>query len=283
MSCVPAPMVHKPMMEGGRRYKVLVMGDNIVGKTSIIKQILGEQFSGRHKATIQDMYKRNFMMGDTNILLEIEDTSGLFAFDFPAMVELSLKTVDAVLLVFSVTDKNSYEQLGLLRDIVMQFSCPDMPIVIAGNKCDMDNERKVKRKEAEELIIDDWDNVYMECSAKMNENISQIFQQLISLASNHCLDSSNPLVAVPLGKKKMDRRKSFSVALLQPHMSLSLSPIKNMRRKSKSLQYEPGELQDVMEKTSTNSSRRESMIPNLAKLMKKTCLSKTRAESKDLN
>ena len=57
------------------------------------------------------MYQRMFLMGDKSIMLEIEDTSGMFAYDFPAMVAVSLRCADAVLLVFSVTDQEQWNNL----------------------------------------------------------------------------------------------------------------------------------------------------------------------------
>ena len=91
------------------------------------------------KPTVQEMYQRSFQMGDSLITLEIEDTSGFFAFDFPAMVGVSLRSADAVLIVFSVTDQDSWESLGRLRDIVMEYGRPDIPMVIAGNKAWVDH------------------------------------------------------------------------------------------------------------------------------------------------
>ena len=47
------------------------------------------------KPTVQEMYQRSFQMGDSLITLEIEDTSGMFAYDFPAMVGVSLRSRDS--------------------------------------------------------------------------------------------------------------------------------------------------------------------------------------------
>ena len=57
------------------------------------------------------MYRGEFEVGSTKFTLDIEDTSGTFAWDFPAMVEVSLGHADAVLLVFSVGDRESFEQV----------------------------------------------------------------------------------------------------------------------------------------------------------------------------
>ena len=151
------------------------------------------------KPTVQEMYQRSFHMGDTQVTLEIEDTSGLFAYDFPAMVGVSLRSVDAVLIVFSVTDKESWECLGQLRDIVMEYGRPDIPMVMAGNKAE-EEKRVVTRAAIEELVEGDWDDVYVECSAKTGENISEVFRRLVSQASHTSLDTPLQLVSIMGGK-----------------------------------------------------------------------------------
>ena len=67
------------------------------------------------------MYRGEFEVGSTKFTLDIEDTSGTFAWDFPAMVEVSLGHADAVLLVFSVGDRESFEQVRVGRGDVQVY------------------------------------------------------------------------------------------------------------------------------------------------------------------
>ena len=69
------------------------------------------------------MYRGEFEVGSTKFTLDIEDTSGTFAWDFPAMVEVSLGHADAVLLVFSVGDRESFEQVRVSRADVQVYMC----------------------------------------------------------------------------------------------------------------------------------------------------------------
>ena len=165
---------------GKTAYRVLVMGGSRVGKTAIISQFLYDQFQPKYKATVEEMYRGEFEVGNVKLSLDIEDTSGTFAYDFPAMVDVSIASVDAVILVFSVEDSESFEQVAFLRDMVMKSRGPDMPMVVVGNKTDM--ERKVVKVETEALVQCDWENGYIECSAKLNENIENIFKELLNQA-----------------------------------------------------------------------------------------------------
>ena len=154
-------------------FRVLVMGSSMVGKTSIISQFLYDKFKPEYKATVQDMYRGKFNVDELKFSLDIEDTSGTFAFDFPAMVDVSMAAADAVILVYSVADKESFEMVGELRDMVMKYRGQDMPMVVVGNKTDL--EREMDMVEMEALVQCDWENAYMECSAKENQNIQAVW------------------------------------------------------------------------------------------------------------
>ena len=169
------------MMQEVSVYRVLMMGGNKVGKTSIISQFLYDKFQSGYKPTLEEMYKGDFEIGNRKVSLNIEDMGGSFAFDFPAMVEVSLSSADAVILVYAVDDQESFEQVAILRDLVMKSRGPDIPIVVEGNKIVL--ERKVEEMTIAELVVKcDWENGYVECSAKLNENIEEIFMELFNQA-----------------------------------------------------------------------------------------------------
>ena len=191
-------------------YRVLVMGASKVGKTAIISQFLYDQFPLGYKPTLEEMYKGDFELGNTKLSLHIEDTSGTFAYDFPTMAEVSLSSADVVLLVYAVDDCETFEQVAMLRDLVMKARGPDMPIVVVGNKVDL--ERKVNEKETEGLVECDWENGYIECSAKMNKNIDDIFKEILNQAKNSIGFSSiiQPQIS-QASSLKMKRRQSLPV------------------------------------------------------------------------
>ena len=199
------------LSRGRSNYRLLVMGANRVGKTSIISQFLYDQFNSWYKPTVEEMYRGEFEIGPRKLFLDIEDTSGSFACDFPAMVEVSLNAADAVLLVFAVNDKESFEQVALLRDVVIRCRGSDMPMVVAGNKTDL--ARSVDMVEMEAVVQCDWECGYVECSAKENDNIQAVFMELLSQVrhnadfchnlSNSSSDSSSPV--------SMRRRQSYPV------------------------------------------------------------------------
>ena len=211
-------------------FRVLVMGSNKVGKTSIISQFLYDKFKPEYKATVQEMYRGKFNVENLKLSLDIEDTSGSFAFDFPAMANVSLDAADAVLLVYSVANKKSFEMVGELRDMVMKYRGPDMPMVVVGNKTDL--ERKMDLVEMEALVQCDWENAYVECSAKNNQNIQAVFRELLaqtrsqadivpSISSNNTAPLRRPSLPVIMkggegdqGARRWEGRRGSVAALM---------------------------------------------------------------------
>ena len=92
-------------------YRILVLGSNCVGKTSIITQLLYDRVTVDHTQTLQEMYRGEFNLRGSKIILDIEDTGGSFATEFPAMLELSLSKCHGILLVFSVSDQMTFRAL----------------------------------------------------------------------------------------------------------------------------------------------------------------------------
>ena len=184
--------------------RVLVMGATRVGKTSIITQLLYNKFLPQYKATVEEMYRGTFDVGHTKLCLNIEDTSGTFAFDFPAMLEVSLLAADAVLLVFSVDDVMSLEQVATLREMVMKTRGPAMPVVVVGNKIDL--KRKIDKAETESLVTCNWQNGYVECSSKENSKVQTVFKELLNQVE---IKSCSTVRSSSYSFKAINRRQSM--------------------------------------------------------------------------
>ena len=102
-------------------YRILVLGASQVGKTSIVRQFLYDQFSPVHTETMDDMYRGEFE--DANgltINFDIQDVGGGFVYEFPGMRNVSLASADAFLLVFSLDSAETWTEVEKLRDMVIE-------------------------------------------------------------------------------------------------------------------------------------------------------------------
>ena len=95
-----------------KTFRVLLLGAPGVGKTSLISQLLKKRFSAQYKPTLQEMYSVEMDLGGSPCVLNIEDTGQNFAHEFPAMADVSLRAADGVVLVFSVADPSSFEEVS---------------------------------------------------------------------------------------------------------------------------------------------------------------------------
>ncbi|ETN64842.1 MRAS2 [Anopheles darlingi] len=103
---------------------------------------------------------------------------------FPAMRALSISSADAFILVYDVTDSGTFEEVKAIREQIHEIkSTTAVPIVVVGNKTDLSEEdedlRQVARDTTESLVTVDWENGFVEASAKLNRNVTQIFKELL--------------------------------------------------------------------------------------------------------
>ncbi|XP_041977690.1 ras-related protein Rap-2b [Aricia agestis] len=162
------------------RHKIVVLGAAKVGKSSLITQFLYNTFSPKYKRTIEEMHHGDFNVAGVRLTLDILDTSG--AYEFPAMRVLSMQSADAFILVYDITDAESFAEVRTLRDQIHETKeSTAVPIVVVGNKVDLaeQGERQVEFHTTESVVTVDWENGFVEASAKENINVSQIFKELL--------------------------------------------------------------------------------------------------------
>ncbi|XP_055599313.1 GTP-binding protein Di-Ras2 [Uranotaenia lowii] len=180
-----APKNDENAINSNVRHKIVVMGSAKVGKSSIITQFLYSTFSPKYKRTVEEMHHGHFSVGGVNLTLDILDTSG--SYEFPAMRALSISSADAFILVYDVTDSISFEEVKAIREQIHEIKATTaVPIVVVGNKTDLtdddDDVRQVPQDATESMVTVDWENGFVEASAKLNRNVSQIFKELLAQA-----------------------------------------------------------------------------------------------------
>ncbi|XP_030027210.1 ras-related protein Rap-2b [Manduca sexta] len=162
------------------RHKIVVLGAAKVGKSSLITQFLYGTFSTKYKRTIEEMHHGDFNVSGVRLTLDILDTSG--SYEFPAMRALSMQSADAFILVYDITDANSFTEVRALRDQIHETKqSTAVPIVVVGNKVDLaeTGARQIEFHTTESVVTVDWENGFVEASAKDNINVSQIFKELL--------------------------------------------------------------------------------------------------------
>ncbi|KAJ1174051.1 hypothetical protein NDU88_005875 [Pleurodeles waltl] len=172
-------------------YRMVVLGASRVGKTAIVGRFLNGRFEEQYTPTIEDFHRKVYHIRGDVYQLDILDTSGNHP--FPATRRLSILTGDVFILVFSLDNRESFEEVKRLRNQILEVkSCVKdkakepgaFPMVICGNKSDRaeGHRRQVRLDEAEHLVAGDENGAYLEISAKKNTNVDEMFRVLLGLA-----------------------------------------------------------------------------------------------------
>jgi len=152
--------------------------------------------------TIEDSYQKQCVIDGTVAKLDILDTAGQETFS--AMREQYMRSGEGFLLVFSLSDRRSFEQAVIFhREILRVKDRDEFPVMLVGNKADLDSQRAVSGEEAHSLARQ-LKAPYIECSAKMRMNVDQAFHELVRLVrrfqvlerpdsvnSNHAIDGQS--------------------------------------------------------------------------------------------
>ena len=169
-------------------YKVLLLGDSMVGKTSILSQYTDKKFQEVHIFTVgldyrvKDMELKN---GKT-VKLQIWDTAGQDR--FKAITKNYYKSANGILLIYDITDRKSFENLGewikSIKNSVVNYENKYI-VFLMGAKLDLVNDEKMEREVTEEeakQLCKDFDLVWGgECSSKKftDEQYKEIFKGFI--------------------------------------------------------------------------------------------------------
>lgn len=162
------------------KFKVLIIGDSSVGKTSLLVQHVEGKFTEEVAGTLGIDYRSNVYIRDGHsYTLQIWDTAGQER--FKNVTKAYYRDADAALLVFDVTNEESlrniprwYEQLN--------DQCGRHPgeivTILVGNKCDM-LHHTVDMCQVQDMVSKMGITTYIQTSAKRGERVNEVFDQLL--------------------------------------------------------------------------------------------------------
>nr|XP_035975216.1 ras-related protein R-Ras2 isoform X1 [Halichoerus grypus] len=189
---------------GQEKYRLVVVGGGGVGKSALTIQFIQSYFVTDYDPTIEDSYTKQCVIDDRAARLDkikryvstctlsvvlvgvdqdffpeftVLDTAGQE--EFGAMREQYMRTGEGFLLVFSVTDRGSFEEIyKFQRQILRVKDRDEFPMILIGNKADLDHQRQVTQEEGQQLARQ-LKVTYMEASAKIRMNVDQAFHELV--------------------------------------------------------------------------------------------------------
>ncbi|KAI9497233.1 ras related protein 1b [Zychaea mexicana] len=161
-----------------REYKLVVLGSGGVGKSALTVQFVQSIFVEKYDPTIEDSYRKQVEVDGQQCMLEILDTAGTE--QFTAMRDLYMKNGQGFLLVFSITSMVTLNDLHELREQILRVKdSENVPIVLVGNKCDLEEERMVSREQGMMLSQQWGGKPFYETSARYKINVDEVFFDVV--------------------------------------------------------------------------------------------------------
>jgi len=165
-------------------YKVIVIGDPSVGKTSLLTKFAKNQFEEKYLPTVGvNIVKETIELKDTNatISLMFWDVAGQP--QFYMLHRPYFNGADGMILVFDITRSSTFSNINNWYNSAVKYGLSGIPRILIGNKVDLKDERKIILPMAEHLS-EKLNAPYFETSALTGETVKEVFQKIAELVFN---------------------------------------------------------------------------------------------------
>lgn len=187
------------------KYKLVFLGEQAVGKTSIITRFMYDTFDLNYQATIGiDFLSKTMYLDERTVRLQLWDTAGQER--FRSLIPSYIRDSSVAVVVYDTTNKNSFNNCDKWIEDVRSERGSDVIIMLVGNKTDLADKRQVSTEEGEakaKLL----GVLFVETSAKSNHNIKQMFRKIAESLPGHAA-SDNASQSVDIQVSKTNNKSS---------------------------------------------------------------------------
>ncbi|CAG2251871.1 ras-related protein Rap-2c-like [Mytilus californianus] len=160
-----------------REYKVVVLGSGGVGKSALTVKFVSGTFMEKYDPTIEDFYRKEIEVDSAPSVLEILDTAGTE--QFASMRDLYIKNGQGFVIVYSITSLQTFQDIKTMKEQIQRVKgIDDIPMILVGNKADLDHQREVPSSEGASLSLA-WGCPFTETSAKVTQNVNEVFIEIV--------------------------------------------------------------------------------------------------------
>ncbi|KAL9653143.1 hypothetical protein ABK040_006359 [Willaertia magna] len=161
-------------------FKIIVIGDVGVGKTSLIRRYVDNDFADHYSSSLGvDFKTKEYETKDgTTVKLQLWDFQSLNDNRFATVAKHSYTEAHGIVIVFDITNKDSFEDLEThwLTEIQNQALRPNVCKILVGNKTDL--EKRVIEEGKAKSYGSKYGCDYIETSAKKGVNVSEMFSKI---------------------------------------------------------------------------------------------------------
>ncbi|XP_066585816.1 ras-related protein Rab-21 [Prorops nasuta] len=157
----------------GYNFKIVLLGEGCVGKTSVLLRYVEDKFNDNHLSTVQASFlNKKLNIDGKRVTLSIWDTAGQEIFH--ALGPIYYRMSNGAVLVYDITDQKTFQKVKNWVKELKKMLGNEVCLVIAGNKIDLEKDRNVSIEEAEEYARQ-VGATHFYTSAKLNQNIEELF------------------------------------------------------------------------------------------------------------
>jgi Ras-related protein Rab-7A len=164
-------------------YKICILGDGGVGKTTLVNKFITGLFQDNLKITIGvNFYVKKFDYNEYNITLQLWDLAGEDRFRF--ILPSYLLGAAGAIFMYDITRYSSFKNFFTWMDIFKDCSLKNqnkIPMIMVGGKSDLESKRAVDKEEVFKVVQSNNILDYLECSAKTGDNVDQIFHKITEI------------------------------------------------------------------------------------------------------
>ncbi|KNE93963.1 GTP-binding protein ryh1 [Puccinia striiformis f. sp. tritici PST-78] len=159
-----------------KKFKLVFLGEQSVGKTSLITRFMYDTFDNTYQATIGiDFLSKTMYLDDRTVRLQLWDTAGQER--FRSLIPSYIRDSSVAVVVYDVTNRASFINTSRWVDDVRAERGGDVIIVLVGNKTDLGDKRQVSTEEAERKSRE-LEVMFIEASAKAGHNVKSLFKKI---------------------------------------------------------------------------------------------------------
>tara|TARA_Y100000816_G_C26093282_1_gene578065 strand:+ start:612 stop:1247 length:636 start_codon:yes stop_codon:yes gene_type:complete len=191
-------------------YKLILVGDCDVGKTALCQRWNNNKFTADYTATIGIDFNvaHVIIKGGDKIKCQLWDTAGQETFE--SIIQSYYRGVAGAILVFDITNKQSFERLSYWLEEIKKNKQREMdvPKIILGNKLDNEDKRQVSKEEANAFARRN-DAIYIETTAKDNVNLREALEKICEKIYHEMVINDYSHGISKVSNKKINENDSF--------------------------------------------------------------------------
>jgi small GTP-binding protein len=182
-------------------YKILILGDTCTDKSLFLMRYMDKTFQDIHMATIGLDYRLKTMKlkKGKNIKLQIWVTAGQDR--FRAITKNYYKGSHGIILLYDVTNLQSFENIKSWINQIREEASPNVVIYLVGSKIDLEEERKVTKKDGEKLA-EEFGLPFLEASGKSGINVNEVLDDIVERIDDVYGNLSKKKTVIYKAKKK---------------------------------------------------------------------------------